>query len=1110
MKTLANQEQLEAINHRGGVLLSAGAGSGKTFVLVEHLVFLLFGFRGQQKNSDLLSLEKKIKNFLSSIVYMTFTNKAAGELESRIKKRIRLQMGLDTENSFWKIVDKNIDSLNITTIDGLCYKIINAGLLAEVPSVSNIIDDLGLEKKIEKLFKLWRETEGVTGQYRKTELDHIDYFSSEIINSLVGIYSDPVSRISWSTAGDFSFVSYFQEIFKLQNLNYSLDELFELDSYQQYSDNAWYLLVLKFNQLKKSLLSFDSSVVDYIQNDFLKTRSSRPKQEELSEINYIIDDFEKIRDFFKKHINDYKAYINHRDIYNSWEKIIFDIYTFVGKNYFLIKGATFSDLEYIVLTALDNKDNVDRLSKRFSYFVIDEFQDTSLVQYAIVKKLVQKDLSKLFCVGDLKQAIYGFRGGELAVFQQATEEIPQFLSLKNNYRSNENIIEFNNSFFEFCLKQGQGYCDHDSFTVDFEAQTAIKRTSQAEGAHKIKVEVLNYAQEKKKISSRDQNLIEARFLLEEIKKIKKNGNQDSIAVLFARMTHARILMELLKEANIAFISQVKIEFLEDPIVEIFRILLETYFSYKRHQQADKNELSFLEGKKYNSYTKFFINNYLKMAGIRVEETLFKTSLLKFLKGVDCYGLTDSFDQYLFNINLINPNYLVNVRKIKSIIDSVNGEAEEVWKRIIGLRDEQYSIDYHFDAGEENNEQRRDIPVNIMTVHASKGLEFDHILLAGIHTNGHHLANVEWFGKLPGSFKWKKNYDKQSAIKSPLFILEKEILKQKEFSESKRLFYVACTRAIKTINWVDIYLKSDGQYSGKNSWINAFRSWEKCKIDSCRELLPVKAETTFDWANSANSFSSVTPSFYLKNHNFFMEKQNFSLAHMAAVLSEVSSTQLVSVISCPFKFYLQNICKLEGDGKKTATSTPSSTSISSAERGIFLHKEISKIIKNDFNFLDNTKLNRQDNEALHWIVDCLQKKRAQRDYSFISEKLIKFPLYGLMITGIPDLFLLPKNQNSPVEIWDFKSGANNPETEINYWFQLYLYGHALYMLGYLKKSEKIVLILSYLSEKKNSEVVLDFISLGDHLKKMISLLSDLGKKNATHCSQCQFNLLCSAT
>ena len=111
----ASEEQKMAILHQGGKILSAGAGSGKTFVLIEHLVHRLTNILQTEASSK---WEKEIPKILSRIVLMTFTKKAAGEMTIRMMKKIDeiCQKGegedqIEKSVAFWEIVRKNLNSI---------------------------------------------------------------------------------------------------------------------------------------------------------------------------------------------------------------------------------------------------------------------------------------------------------------------------------------------------------------------------------------------------------------------------------------------------------------------------------------------------------------------------------------------------------------------------------------------------------------------------------------------------------------------------------------------------------------------------------------------------------------------------------------------------------------------------------------------------------------------------------------------------------------------------------------------------------------------------------------------------------------------------------------
>ena len=152
-----NNEQELAIKHHGGVLLSAGAGAGKTFVLVEHIKYLVEQFLGSNQGCSPSDLEKKIRNEFSGIVLMTFTNKAAGELEVKLHKLISEHEQLGLNQKFINSFKVAAESILITTIHGFCHKLLRSGMIAETSGEFNIIGDYELECKIKKYFNKWVE-----------------------------------------------------------------------------------------------------------------------------------------------------------------------------------------------------------------------------------------------------------------------------------------------------------------------------------------------------------------------------------------------------------------------------------------------------------------------------------------------------------------------------------------------------------------------------------------------------------------------------------------------------------------------------------------------------------------------------------------------------------------------------------------------------------------------------------------------------------------------------------------------------------------------------------------------------------------------------------------
>ena len=179
-----------------------------------------------------------------------------------------------------------------------------------------------------------------------------------------------------------------------------------------------------------------------------------------------------LKDFVKDYGEDfYRFQSQQQGLVSNWFNKYNEIIHYINKAYKTAPGITFADLEFVVATGLENPKTAQAVGQAYRYLIVDEFQDTSFIQFEIIAKVIQNDFSRLFCVGDIKQAIYGFRGGELAVFLKAQTLLPKVLSLTNNYRSDQNVISFNNNFFDFIFKKGLKFEGADIKPVEVEYQT---------------------------------------------------------------------------------------------------------------------------------------------------------------------------------------------------------------------------------------------------------------------------------------------------------------------------------------------------------------------------------------------------------------------------------------------------------------------------------------------------------------------------------------------------------------------------------------------------------------------------------------------------------------
>lgn len=1083
MSRTPNQEQKKAIEHTGGVLLSAGAGSGKTFVLVEHIVYLIDRFFNENKFLDNEERLFGLKGYLSSIVLMTFTNEAAGELSLRVQKRIESEVAIRSDES-WSVALEAITSLTISTIHGFCFKLLSAGYFSDFNPSEEVIFDIQSSQKNSELFDEWMLEAKKT---IPTEIYEIILLNEKNIKSSIQfIFSNPELRLfweSWQASGkdEFDFYEHINEVAFFEGI--ALDEksnAIDLTQYEEEKKNKWFPYLSEFEDILSSHSFKDYSFFKSIQELDKKYSSVRtpPKKGEITErMKYLT----ALKSFVRKYGEDYISYYENRgDIVYKWEHLFKEAFSYINERYKNYGGITFSDLEYYVLKGLAKEDVAKRVSEDFKYLIVDEFQDTSWVQFDIIKKVINDDFSRLFCVGDEKQAIYGFRGGELGVFLECSKKINQNLSLLNNYRSEDKVIHFNNIFFDDVFRLGPGFEGEDAHRVDVKYQkfpSDVKEPGKGKVEQtKIEIKLDEELTKAPRISNSTLTEIEANNIVKKIESLLE-GTDESVCVLYKNLKPSLNLISKLIEKRIPFRAQVKILLEEDPVVALFIALIEKVLEKTKEDQRLFN---------------YRVQGICTILGIEFNQNAL-TLVEIFKKEQKIYGTYHAFENFILKLGIANSNYVNNLDVIKTITHIARDNDEKIWHLVKESVDGSYSIDFNY-----LNSPR----VKIMTAHASKGLEFEHVILGGIHTNGFNVVDASFIGKLPGSFKWKLNSSQKKPFKSPMYIYENLLGRQKDFSESKRLFYVAATRAVKGLYFADIFHRFSELSYLKNSWVDGLRIGRFEGVDV------VSTEVDYlqnDDDGEGDSNENRSPLFHIDDIG--LSKRIFGESSLG-LISELSVTKLASLSECPRKFYLQNICKLDDEFLSDVEDTVGHSRIdnsdevqifSSSERGSEVHFILENVARNN-----GAKVKGEfvESKAVKFAVDEIEKYRA--NFELLPEKMIKFPIFGQMISGIADLVLIP-TKGKCAEIWDYKTGAYSETKVVGYWFQLYCYAHAYFMSNNLLESINIKLL--FLDEEKIIEKKVTNSEVNEYLASHWKKLSNLSDIEESHCQVCSYRKIC---
>ena len=472
---LWTEEQKAVIAHReGNLLVSAAAGSGKTAVLVEHVLSLIL-----EENAS-----------LSSLVLMTFTEAAAEEMKERIKKRLEehLQKGYD------KRILREIALLptaNISTIHAFCKRLIEenyAGLsidahfrigdtgemsllqsdileelleeeyekkeesfLAFVDQFSMGKKDKGIEELILKLYNLASAMpfpkayleglleEDALSRREKWEKDLYEDMKSRLKN-LSLLYEDALDLCREPNGP----IEYEERILEER------DQCLALANADTLEELVRGLESLSFGRLK-STKSEGKELVKSLRERGKKTlktwqESYRLLPEELEE-DVEEKGQKRIQELVRLCLLFMERYQKEKE-----ERAVLD----------------FSDLEHFALKLLyqDGQHSAlaDELAKSYREILVDEYQDSNLVQEYIVRALSQERFGKpnVFQVGDVKQSIYRFRMArpELFLEKYHDESYPKIF-LRKNFRSDEGVLSAVNTLFFKIMKKDFGGIEYD-------------------------------------------------------------------------------------------------------------------------------------------------------------------------------------------------------------------------------------------------------------------------------------------------------------------------------------------------------------------------------------------------------------------------------------------------------------------------------------------------------------------------------------------------------------------------------------------------------------------------------------------------------------------------
>ena len=880
------KEQELAINKEGSnIIVSAGAGSGKTAVLTERVI-------------------RKLKEGtrINELLILTFTKKAAYEMKDRIRKSILEDDSLKDNLSL-------LDSAYITTFDSFSLSIVKKyNYLLNISKNISVIDSsiisLLQEEYLEEIFNdLYEENnnsfnkliddftikddrdikEYVLNVNRKLELlynkneyldNYIDnYYTEENINRLINSYMELINIRKNYINNLLTEISNYVDIDFFNKLNDSLSNLLSSNTYDEYKRNS----EIKLPSLPKGSEEEAKSLKEEIKiatDDLIDLLS-------YEDINELKDTLISTKEYVEAIITIINRLDNKLNAY-KYEKEYFE----------------FGDISKLAIKVVkENKEVRDELKYFFKEIMIDEYQDTSDLQDIFISMI---DNNNVYMVGDIKQSIYRFRNANPYLFKSKydnySKNIDGFkIDLTNNFRSREEVVNTVNLIFDDIMTDSFGGASYkESHEMIFGNKSYNEEGKTKEDYN---LEILNYEYDKEcnytkkeieifTIANDIKNKVNNKYqIFDKSKKIVRDATYDDFVILLSDHSNFDLFKKIFEYLEIPLTKYSDTNLLDADEVYLVKNILKLLISYKTNTyDVDfKYSLTSVLRSYLFEYTDeeifkmFKDNNFLDNKAMDI--------IKEISIDIDSLSLSEIINIIINKYNFYNKiNLIGDVNKVLNRLD----EIESLFNSLSNLGYDLYEA-YNYIQELIDNGVGIDIKeveestgsVKIMTIHASKGLEFPVCYFAFLDTKFNISDLNERF-----------IFDNKYGIITPYYkegigkLFTKELVKDRylkeEVSEKIRLLYVALTRPKEKIIMVTCFNKEKSDISLARSFLDML---SLIKDNLSKYIKPIdidKLNINRDYnlikeTNYKKSISKTSKKVTIKKYNYLIEKEETTKA-----------------------------------------------------------------------------------------------------------------------------------------------------------------------------------------------------------------------------------------
>ena len=486
------KEQSEVISHRkGNLLVSAAAGSGKTAVLVEHVIDRL--------------LDKEHPISLSSVVLMTFTEAAASEMKERIKARLK-EAFLENRDPHIEREIAELPNANISTIDAFCKRLIEENYtslgiepnfrIGEKNELALLQEDIVEELLEEEYCKKEESFLSFVDRYSTGKQDKgiqeiiLKLYSLAMASPFPEKYLKALSEHSGEAWKNYLLASIKKRVEEaIKTLTEAIRICTEEGGPSEYlatvEEDYQSLLRVKAGAILRCTIEEIQAI------SFSRIKNSKAERKEevkgrRNAVKALIQKWQKNYILIPEEIEK-RAETEGKTLLQEAIRLSLLFYARYQKEKLERNLLDFSDLEHFALKLLyTEKDGelrfstlADELAQEYTEILVDEYQDSNMVQEYLVSALSKERFSEgnVFQVGDVKQSIYRFRMArpELFLRKYYDESYPKIF-LQKNFRSLKGVIDAVNACFCRIMKKELGGIEYDRDSSLFQGREEKEET----------------------------------------------------------------------------------------------------------------------------------------------------------------------------------------------------------------------------------------------------------------------------------------------------------------------------------------------------------------------------------------------------------------------------------------------------------------------------------------------------------------------------------------------------------------------------------------------------------------------------------------------------------